>query len=369
MLRPIRPEEIYDAAVDDEAFEHLAARVAESVGARSGVIHWRDPEGETEEISYSGYFTAGQMAIFEQEFSDCDLWSATVNRAENINRVWDCEDLISSDAYENSRIYNEWIRPMGDDTFRAMGGVIRAQEGIGEFGFHRGKSQGRFGEESVRALEAGLVHLRRMVLIRSKLAAAERLRASAAATLDVIGHAVFTLHAKGRLLHCNAAAEAVLRRGDGLRLRSQRLTAINPQDQGQLQAAIDRALAPDQMEASGILVHRQGGGGHYELSITSVGVGSGQRHVVIVLTDPGARDPSLQARLGALYGLTSAEAEVATRLSEGASLEALSQERGVALSTVRSQLKAISAKMGCRRQSELVAMISNLPRLRGLSIR
>ena len=74
------------------------------------------------------------------------------------------------------------------------------------------------------------------------------------------------------------------------------------------------------------------------------------------------RDASLASRIRALYGLTRAEAEVVTALCDGKGIEQLSQERGVALNTVRTQMKTIYLKMDCSRQSELVARIARLPR-------
>jgi len=110
-----------------------------------------------------------------------------------------------------------------------------------------------------------------------------------------------------------------------------------------------------------VFLNRENGLPHV-LSIASVRVGT-ERRIVAIATDPDARDDSLTSRIRALYGLTRAEAEVAQGLCAGQGLEELSQERGVALNTVRTQIKNIYVKMDCSRQSELVARIGALPRL------
>lgn len=361
MLRPFRPEEIYDAATDDAAFEQLAATLAASIDARSAAFHWKDFREDSEEVSYSGYFSHEQMSVYERHFADADLWAAAVRQPDRVNRVWDCEQLVPSREYERARIYNEWVRPMGDDSFRAMGGALRTTTAIGEIGFHRGKGQPAFEPEAVRIVEDGLVHLRRMVAIRSKLDAAKRASASMSGSLDVIGHAVFTLDPSGRLIHCNLAGEEVLRRADGLIMLRRRLFAVHPADQTALQAAIGKAAAAREVEASSLLIQR-GRGRPYELSLLS-SVAGGRRQVVVVLTDPEGRDVTLPMRLRDLYGLTAAEGEVAVRLAEGASPATLADERAVTVGTIHSQLKVIFVKLGCRRQSELVAIVGNLPRL------
>jgi DNA-binding CsgD family transcriptional regulator len=63
-----------------------------------------------------------------------------------------------------------------------------------------------------------------------------------------------------------------------------------------------------------------------------------------------------------LYNLTQAEAEIAVAL-EAKSIVELAQTRGTAVDTVRSQVKNISSKLGCHRQSEIVSIVSHLPKL------
>lgn len=358
----LRAEQIYDAAIDDDAFEQLATLLAQAVGARSAVFHWKDIHDETEQVSYSGYFSNDQMEAYDHDFTDADLWSAAVRDPARINRVWNCDRLVAAREYENGRLYNEWIRPMGDDTFHALGGALRTPKAFGEIGFHRGKTQPAFGEEEERFVEEALVHLRRMVDIRSKLVVARRVSGTVSASLDVLGHAVLTLDPQGRLIHSNLAGESLLRRGDGLKLRNRQLRACQAGDQQALQAAFDRAIAADGPQASGVLVRRSGGR-PYELSILSASVGD-QRQIVVVVTDRDSANAGLHERIRDLFGLTSAEAHVAERLALGQSPGEIAERRGVSAATVQTQVKTIFLKVGCRRQSELVAMIGSLPRLR-----
>lgn len=357
----IRTEEIYDAATDDALFERLASTLAEAVGARSGVLHWGRAPQHVAEISYSGYFSDAQMALYDQEFQDDDIWGVALDRAEAINRLWNIEAFVPSKAYERSRIYNEWIRGMGDDTFRCLGGVIQKDGTTGHIGLHRGRAQKPFSEREVRAMQDSIDHIGRMFAIRSKLDRAHHYGRSLHATLDMVGHAVFTLRPNGVLIDCNRPADALLRRADALTLRQRQLKAREPRDDEALQTALRAAAARQGGQASAIFIHREQGL-PYVLSIASVRVGM-ERQIVAIATDPADRDLSLTSRIRALYGLTRAEAEVAEALCAGRGLEELSQERGVALNTVRTQIKNIYVKLDCSRQSELVARIGALPRL------
>lgn len=356
----IRTEEIYDAVTDDAAFDQLASRLAAAVGARSAVLHRGQGPAQVAEISYSGYFSDEQMALYGQEFVHDDLWGAALG-GRAVNHVWDLEAVVPDNIYERSRIYNEWIRPMGDDTFRCLGGVIQRGETTGHIGLHRGRTQKGFDLAERAAIQNCIDHIGRMFDIRRRLDRAGHQGRSLQATLDLVEHAIFTLTMSGRLIHCNGAGEAMLRRQDALLLRQRDVFARDGQSDAALQTALRAAAAPEGTQASALFVQRERGL-PYMLSVSAVWSGV-ERQIVLIATDPGVHDASLASRLRALHGLTRAEAEIVVALCEGSALEDVAQERGVALSTVRTQMKAIYSKTDCRRQSELVARFARLPRL------
>jgi DNA-binding CsgD family transcriptional regulator len=97
----------------------------------------------------------------------------------------------------------------------------------------------------------------------------------------------------------------------------------------------------------------------WTLTVTPLAGLGGARALVVVksLSDEHA----LVRRLQALFGLSQAEATVAEALSRGEALGEIAAARNVTEATVRSQLKSLFAKTGCRRQAQLVAMIASLP--------
>jgi len=79
---------------------------------------------------------------------------------------------------------------------------------------------------------------------------------------------------------------------------------------------------------------------------------------IIVLIDPEQKRQSPEGLLRNMFNLTRAEAKLAMRLANGATVEAASDGLGITKSTARNQLKAVFAKMGVHRQAELVSLIS-----------
>ena len=65
-----------------------------------------------------------------------------------------------------------------------------------------------------------------------------------------------------------------------------------------------------------------------------------------------------------LFGLTAAEARLARGLCQGDSLEEYTQDQGVCLTTVKTQLRAVLAKTGTERQGGLIRLIAAIPVIR-----
>lgn len=87
------------------------------------------------------------------------------------------------------------------------------------------------------------------------------------------------------------------------------------------------------------------------------GNGSGAVAVAVVLSDPDLRWTVPCPILQAIYGFTPAEAELASQIANGKSLEDIASESETSLNTVRSHLKKVFQKTGTRRQAELVRIL------------
>ncbi|WP_199902090.1 helix-turn-helix transcriptional regulator, partial [Azospirillum sp. B506] len=87
--------------------------------------------------------------------------------------------------------------------------------------------------------------------------------------------------------------------------------------------------------------------------------GDGVRiRAAVYIVDPAAVTPGVGKRLGALFGLTPVEAGLVADLLADLTPAEIGGRRGVAISTVRSQLRNIFAKTGTTRQSELMNLVN-----------
>ena len=81
---------------------------------------------------------------------------------------------------------------------------------------------------------------------------------------------------------------------------------------------------------------------------------------IIVIVDPDARPRPPEAILRSCFGLTSAEAKLATAVVAGEMLEAVADKLEISYAIARNQLKAVFLKTGAQRQAELATLLGRI---------
>jgi DNA-binding CsgD family transcriptional regulator len=356
-------EEIYDASLDDDALRALPVRLADRFGARSCLIQWVTEDGRSTILSQNGYFPEDMLAEYGAHWAPLDPWMQASQRWQPPNEAMNLEELVPVSDFCRSEFYNELLRPGGDDSCRGIGVRVHNRYGSGFIALQRGRTQNAFEADAVEALQASAAHLRRMLAMRGRLVSTAVTATAVTAMMDALGTAMLLVSATGRLLHANTAGTEVIARSGALALRQSLLIGTSAQGERLLRQLIARALAPATPTA-GAAAFTCPDGRRLELTALAVAAEAGCRHVLLAGPNCWTRDPSLAERMRALYNLSPAESVLAVALAEGASPAQVAEERGVALATVRTQIKNIAAKLGCNRQSDIVAKVKNLPVLK-----
>lgn len=230
----------------------------------------------------------------------------------------------------------------------------------------RSEARGVPQAEDRRAFEVLAPQVR--AAVRTQMALEGQGAALAAGALETLGIAAFVCDGSGRVRALTPAAEESLGRGV-VRLRQGRLGAARDEDTRALEVALAaavRGLAAPGDRPLRTLVLRDP---EAPLSVEVVDVvtlparpfafGFEPRALVTVR---GARreDPNLSEVLKLAFALTPAEADIAVRLADGESREAIAQARGASVETVRSQVKSLFGKLGVSRAGELSARLTRL---------
>lgn len=179
------------------------------------------------------------------------------------------------------------------------------------------------------------------------------------ALLDALDVGVLVCDADGRLLHANAAAELELRHGNLLALLpGQRLSAVVLSQRSALQVALQSAC-----QGRHQLLQLEDGPQRLSLSVQPIELSAeaAQRHALLMLGRRSVAPELVVAMLCRLHDLTSAEQRILSGLLRGRRVAQLAQQHGVKVSTVRTQVAALRAKLGVRRMDDALRMAAELP--------
>src|SRR5690606_38783723 len=214
-------------------------------------------------------------------------------------------------------------------------------------------------------------HICRAVLIQRELGNARSEARNMMSLVSKIPMGMLLVAPCGSVKFCNAVAEYVLGKHQGLSLINHKLQACDHDSQKQLELALHEVLVVgrDRSEMAEPVV-RTVSFAHplspfplvlFISSATEMGgpfmMADDERYARVYISDPDGQMNISAAQIAEIFALTKAEAQVALCLANGLKLADIAQHNGTALETVRSQLKAIFHKLGVNSQQDAIRII------------
>jgi len=349
-------DRIYECSVVPELWPAVLDELASLSNARGGlmfavrdrVLNWT-ASAELEEV-FKAYVDDGW-------FRRCTRRVCIFNSPEPAFHVE--HDFWTEDELAVNPIYRDFFRPRGLGWSAGTGVPMATGDNI-VFSLERQFDVGPVEKTVVDRLNALRPHLARSAFISARLGMQ---RASGASeTLTALGLPTVILDAAGVAVAANelmdGLSEHVKWGADG------RFILKDAAAHSHIKAALD-ALAVGK-EAPVLSFPVRGGPDASIMVAHLIPLGRtardvfSQSYLLLALTPVRSDAAPSVPLIRALFDLTPTEARVARGLASGKSLEEIADESGVALSTVRWQLRHIYAKTGCTRQGELVALLANV---------
>jgi DNA-binding CsgD family transcriptional regulator len=275
--------------------------------------------------------------------------------------LFDERELVSTE------FYNDFCRPQG--VFRPMTTwMVLAPGAMAKVGVQQQGTNNLLGPEDKPKLEGLVPHLTRALQLRRRLAAAERKSETGYAALDALAFGAMVCNAEGACVFVNEMAEMLARSGTGLSLggHGKPVTAAMSKEGTQLRRLIRDAA----MGGAGGTMQLSNGEGAVSLLLLVSHLpnrfreGEGRGLALVALRSVQDAPAFSEALLAAMFKLSPAQAALAWKLSAGSSLEEAAMERGVKITTARSQLSDIFNKTGAENQRDLLRIIGQIPPVR-----
>jgi DNA-binding CsgD family transcriptional regulator len=185
--------------------------------------------------------------------------------------------------------------------------------------------------------------------------------------LDLVRQPALALDWIGYVVDTNAAADTLF--GDDIRVNDGRLALRDRWAAGMVAGLLDRVRASSETADPGAtpIVVRRSGSPQLLIRVLPIRVAASGAFlgafVLLVLTDLRTKSGPDPIIIGRAFGLTRAEARLASLVASGMAPDGAARNLGISCGTARAQLKAVLAKTETHRQSELVALLSRLDSL------
>lgn len=361
-------DRIYAAAIDPSLWPAVIEAVADEIGALQACLtrlSHVDGDGEgivarIDPASVAAYYDYYRTRNVFTLVDDLDAW-----RRGWRPTVVSTGDCLPLDDYYRSEYFNDFMRPQD------AGATLHIRLDLTEttsaaIAFGRAVRKGDFENQAFARASRLQPHLIRAYRLGRELGASLGVGIDLARTLEVSPQAILVVDAGGMLRHANPAGERRLRSGKGLMLLNGRLTAQHSDAARRLSELVTAATAPRGLRAGGSM-SLPFPGGRFPLAIRvsplltdAVAIFARPELALISLTDLDREVRAPEDALRLLFGLTAAEARLATGVFDGLSLPEAADLFGVSINTVRFQLARVFDKTGVARQAELVKLMMRL---------
>jgi DNA-binding CsgD family transcriptional regulator len=330
--------ELYAAAVEDTLSPAFTALLEKATGIAT-VSLWVTENGEYVDMNIaSGY--APLVPAYREHFGKIDPWAASLARNPLESVMLGSEHLPEKELLR-SEFYNDWARQGG--MFRPIGVRMRLARGV----------YATMGSDNPFARRL------RQVSLRGK---------AQAAALDALAFGMIICDRRSCIVATNAEAEALARSGSGIVFggNGRAVGAVHPAEQTVLRRLVRDAASGG---AGGIVSITGGHGAPTLLALIAPmprGLNNldGRGHAVVALRSLADAPGFGAARLSGFLGLSPTQGEIALAVFRGKSIEEIAAERGVKITTVRTQLARLYARTGAESQRDLVRLVALLPPLR-----
>jgi DNA-binding CsgD family transcriptional regulator len=295
---------------------------------------------------------------FKQGWHQRDVRARGIPLLLHGRKVFTDADITTPEEMRRDPFYNECVFSAGLNGFAGIG--FFAESRLWALAIQRATNEGAFEQDELQALACladGLTAAATLSVIVGRAALS-----SAVDALGLVLQPALVLDHLGHVISTNRAAENLF--DDDIRVRGRRLYVYDKAAAAALDTLIDRmTLCPGLPAAEPITIRRRLNkpiiARTHPIPDAAQSPFLGAR-TLMILSSLAPRPPLSINLLTGTFGLSPAEARLASILAGGIDLRTAAGELGVARDTARNQLKAIFAKTGAHRQSELVELLAKL---------
>ncbi len=367
--------DIYDAAINPDAWSGILDRLAPAVGAVGATIQAAEALDHTwfGFQKASGIYPLHVLKEYAEKYAHYDVPAIVKSATSPAGTIVTDEDVWPEPGFFENRPDVVWLRNE-INVFRRMAIRLNDERAwIDAVTYHYAGDRDGATELERRSALMFWPHIAKAVALGRGFHMLQTRYNAVLGALDRYRVGLFLVFPNGEVLERNRSAQEIVDRQQGIGIGpNSKLLLRSAEDLMQVQAAVREIgmTAAGEGAAESVLmrIDKADGGDPYLIEISPVRDSNGEidsrfKGALISVIDPDNRDFVSTRGLQKLYELTDTEISVVELLVGGRSLPEIADIRGVSPETVKTQQKSIFRKTGAASRTDLIrlALTVNLP--------
>ena len=367
-------DHIYGAIADPGCWPEILTHVADHLGAVGGMVTHVPALGKGRATIINGRLSEECGTVYREHYQ-WNPWARTMLDVP-VGQAVIVSSLLQPSELFKSGFYADVLRPQGIVDIMNVKNISLSQDGaVGGFGFCLSARGIGEAHRHIRRMQRLVPHLNRALEGSLQLGRFADGRQQLASVLQLTPNPALLINARGCIVLANAAAEALLRTGDGLLIDSSgdlQFTAAFPAENTALSRILSQALAvaAGTGDTLGEPMRLTRPSGAPPLLVLPVPLPPPAfelwnllepARVLVLVVDPATQRQRNASTVQAALGLTPAEARVAILVADGLTGPQAAEALGISLSTVKTHLQRCFDKIGVHSQVALARLLATLP--------
>jgi DNA-binding CsgD family transcriptional regulator/PAS domain-containing protein len=350
---------IYEAALDSDLWPSVLMALADTVGAAQIAMLSMDRRANVVS-TFAPRLDPDLLASWQKYWAFPVLARASLRPT---GEIYTLDSLMPREEFVATRFFDEFWRPAQLGLSAAAGNLLVEDQFSALIFFSNAPDKEFLTTQQMHIFEVVLRHLSRAVRIGRRLGELEFEQVAAVERLESMQEGALLVDASGRVIRANAAAEAMLDDGAGIFLENGRLAAGSEI----LQKLITSCSLLLGGPGGEFKIPRKHPRSPLHVTVTPLRskirladfpwIGVGTPVAIVTVHDPDVDRRRREINLRRRFGLTAAEAGLATEILKGDGRIAAAARRGISDGTARTHLSSIFEKTRTHRQAELIRLL------------
>lgn len=362
-------ETLYAASFDTPLWSRFLEQLVDITDSRSARMLVMDRKAETVLSSLKHNIDDNAHRDYVEHFVNTCPWRPEL-RFKAPGKLYSTyfDFSCQQKAFYQTEFFNDWAGEQ-DIHHGACGTVWQNEDITVQLLIQRTGGQGFYSREETDRINDLVPHIRQSLRLARQINSLRIGHKALEQSLNRYSIPFAVADHRGTIRYLSSEAKAIIDETEGLRVQDGKLAPEGYRPSGRLRRLLSeccRRSGDHGFGAGGIVsIDRAGlpplhclvSPSPAHLTADMLWQGEGSPLAVIYFQDPCAQRHIDENLLAQMFELSDAESAVAADIARGRSPEEIASTRSSSIHTVRTQLKAVLRKTGCRRQSELTNVI------------